>query len=518
MAATGGSTPIDPLLLAVTFTPPGGTFVAERQVELAVNDPAVEIHYTLDGSAPEASSPLYEGPLELDGSARVRARAFLPGDDQPRGPIFSASYLRVSEEVADFTSNLPIVVVHTFESGQLNAKGTEFEPAWLSLSVPSSGTTELVGDAALQSGIGIHVRGQTSRDFPKKQYAVELRDDTSGDDRKLSLLGMPAESDWVLSDALVFDRTSLRNALAYEMSNRIGRYAPRTRFVEVFLADQEGDVSSESFVGIYTLIEKIKRDGQRVDVGKLEEGENEQPAVTGGYILSIDKGGAELLAGNQQFHFVYPDAELMVTAARAPQFDFIRDYLEDLDEALKAPDFIGPSHGQHYSEFMDVDSFIDHQIVNALSKNVDGLRLSTYFHKDRGGLLVAGPVWDFDRSLGTPYDRRATDPEEWTLEDSDGTKYFDQGYWGLLFEDPSFKARYKERFLALLEQELSPSQLTALVDSLAAQIGPAAVARNFERWNEFPPAQDSYENELSILKTFLERRAAFIQRELEAWP
>jgi hypothetical protein len=190
--------------------------------------------------------------------------------------------------------------------------------------------------------------------------------------------------------------------------------------------------------------------------------------------------------------------------------------LQDLAEALSAPDFIGPSHGSHYSEFIDVDSWIDHQILNTLAKNVDGLRISTYFHKDRGQPLAAGPVWDFDRSLGTPYDGRATAPEEWRSENGDGTDYFNIGFWGLLFKDPAFRTRYKQRFQALLAAELSPGELVGLVDSLASQLGPAA-ARNYERWSEFPPAEGTHQGEIAILKSFLERRSVWIRNELETW-
>jgi hypothetical protein len=517
-AGTAGAPPTVPTTMRVSFTPPGGTFVGTSRVEISSADQGVELRYTLDGSVPEQTSLIYDGPIELSASTRILVRAFRPGVAEPAGPIFAASYLRVADDVASFSSNLPIAIVHTFDSGKLDAKSSEFVPAWLSIAAPAaSGRSALVGASSVQSGIGIHVRGQTSRGFPKKQYAVELRDDNSGEDRKLALLGMPAESDWVLSDSVVVDRSLIRNALAFAISNQIGRYAPRTRFVEAFLVDGGGDVNQSTYVGVYTLIEKIKRDSARVDVAKLEATELALPGISGGYIVSIDKGDPSFAAGGETFQFVYPDAELMLDAARAPQVDYLRDFIADFAEAVAAPDFIGPSHGQHYSEFIDVDAFIDHQIVNALAKNVDGLRISTYFHKDLDGPLVAGPVWDFDRSLGTPYDERASEPEEWRLSQSDGTDYFEEGFWGDLFVDPAFRTRYKQRFLTLLEGELSADVLVGLVDSLSAQLSEAA-PRNFERWSDYPPSGGTHAGELAILKEFLQRRAAWIQTELEAWP
>ncbi len=83
------------------------------------------------------------------------------------------------------------------------------------------------------------------------------------------MLGLPSHSDWVLSDPVVYDRSLIRNALAYALSNRIGRYAPRTRFAEVFMVDDDGDVGAQDFLGFFTLIEKIDRDPDRVDVSRL---------------------------------------------------------------------------------------------------------------------------------------------------------------------------------------------------------------------------------------------------------
>jgi hypothetical protein len=57
---------------------------------------------------------------------------------------------------------------------------------------PKSGTSRIVGRAALDARIGIHVRGETSRNFPKKQYALELRADDEDTDSDRPMLGLPS--------------------------------------------------------------------------------------------------------------------------------------------------------------------------------------------------------------------------------------------------------------------------------------------------------------------------------------
>ena len=78
----------------------------------------------------------------------------------------------------------------------------------------------------------------------------------------------------------------MRNYLAYEFSNRIGRYASRTRFVELFLNEGTGvSLTEKHYAGVYLLIEKIKRGEKRVDIQSLKSTQEDPSEITGGYIL-----------------------------------------------------------------------------------------------------------------------------------------------------------------------------------------------------------------------------------------
>src|SRR5688572_26823229 len=120
--------------LAVLFSPSAGTFVGSETVTLTVQGRA-SIHYTLDGSLPTAMSPIYQGPVTLDKSTRLRAVAIVPGapirggaggataDAGLQGPVATEIYLRVDPDTQSFTSHLPIILIHTFESGMLDSFG-----------------------------------------------------------------------------------------------------------------------------------------------------------------------------------------------------------------------------------------------------------------------------------------------------------------------------------------------------------------------------------------------------------
>ena len=101
------------------------------------------------------------------------------------------------------------------------------------------------------------------------------------------LLGLPKESDWVLY-APYSDKSLMRDVLGYELSNQIGRYAARTRFVEVFLNDSRGKLTQRSYLGVYIFEEKIKRGKNRVAIEKLAPGDSTEPNISGGYIVKKD--------------------------------------------------------------------------------------------------------------------------------------------------------------------------------------------------------------------------------------
>jgi mono/diheme cytochrome c family protein len=71
--------PGKPVLAPPALSPPGGEFKTPVTVHLKHPDPNAIIHYTLDGSVPGASAPVYEKPLTITGPATLRASAYKKG-------------------------------------------------------------------------------------------------------------------------------------------------------------------------------------------------------------------------------------------------------------------------------------------------------------------------------------------------------------------------------------------------------------------------------------------------------
>ena len=132
--------------------------------------------------------------------------------------------------------------------------------------------------ASYDGSIRIKLRGNSSLMLSQKKFTFETCD-AEGHSVDVSLLGMPAESDWVLL-APYNDVSLLRDVFAFTLWREMGHWAPRTRMVEVVLNDK--------YVGVYALCESIKRGPERVDVEKLKDNDLTGREVTGGYILRID--------------------------------------------------------------------------------------------------------------------------------------------------------------------------------------------------------------------------------------
>ena len=275
------------------------------------------------------------------------------------------------------SSNLPIVVINT------NGQDIPDDPkisADMGIIYNGEGQRNKLTDPfnEYNGKIAIEIRGQSSQMFPMKSYSVDLKK-ASGSSLDQALLGMPAESDWVLY-APYTDKTLMRNVLAYTLAAKTGHWAPRCRYVELVL---NGD-----YRGVYVLLEKIKRGKNRVDIPKIAATDLSGDALTGGYIFSLDKDpdGLYSTPSNRQFSYVYPK----LADIKDEQAAYLKSYVDAFEAALSASNYQDPENGVR--KYADLASFIDYFIVNEVSRNVDGYRLSTFFHKNResaGGKIMA---------------------------------------------------------------------------------------------------------------------------------
>ncbi|NMH26576.1 CotH kinase family protein [Flavobacterium silvaticum] len=383
------------------------------------------------------------------------------------------------------SSNLPIVIINT------NGVAIPDEPKIDALmGIIDNGPDQMNHLTDAQNGfsgnIGIELRGNYSQGLPQKPYNFETRD-AAGEELNVGLLGMPSEHDWCLI-ANYNDKVFMRNKLAYSLFEQMGNYAARSRYCEVIL--------NGSYQGIYLLMEKIKRDNDRVDIAKLETTENTGINATGGYILKSDYWTWED-SWQLNYHpldhpdldvrlvYEYPKPEDITDAQKS----YIQQYIDTMETALYGEDFTDPANG--YSKYLDVDSFVDYFIVNELARNIDGFRKSWFFSKDKdvsateNSKLKAGPVWDFDwawKDIWSCSIFEATDGSGWAHLINDCSPDVNSNGWYIrLLQDPAFANRLRCRWETFRASFLSDAEVDAFINNVADELSVAQV-RHFEKW------------------------------------
>ncbi|MFZ2147039.1 MAG: CotH kinase family protein, partial [Sedimentisphaerales bacterium] len=496
-----------------------GFYTAPFSVTIATETENAVIYYTLDGSEPYNTSGrgrhpggiVYTNPIPITMTTHLRVKAIKPGWKPSN--IETQSYIFLEPDAKDFSSNLPIAVIDTF--GEFVGQTTQTQTLTFAgfIDTTNRGRAKITNLPDFVGRAGLNIRGKSSAGFAKKQYHFETLDEYDGD-KDVSILGFPAESDWVLQ-APYSDKSLMRNFLAYKWSNDIGRYAVRTRFIELFLNTDGGGVSMSDYVGVYVLMEKIKQGENRVNIVKLEPSDNAEPQITGGYIIKKDKLDPDDVTFNTstglQLIYVEPNG-VDITQA---QMDWIKSYINEFESVLYGPNFADPING--YAAYIDVDSFIDHHILVELTKNIDGFRLSTYMFKDRDGKLNMGPVWDYNLSLGNANYLDGWIPTGWYYDLlSDG----DYPWWRRLFQDPKFRLRYADRWFGLRKSLFSTGSLLKDIDDASSLLDEAQV-RNFDCWkilgvplwpNWF--IAQTYQEEIDWMKGWLEERLTWMDTQI----
>lgn len=484
----------------IAFDPPGGGFIVPFELRLSTRLPNAEIHYTLDGTLPTNASPLYDAPIMVSATSLVRARAT---SETRATPTIQHSYLRLAEDAAEASSNLPLMVVHRLGHAPPDVESHEFVSAVFAVFEPQDGRARLAGPATWSGRLGVKVRGRTSRSQPKRSFTIELRGEQE-EDLPLPLMGMPAEGDWVLYAPYTRDRSMMRNALMYELSRRMGRYAPRTRFCELYFVSDHADVQAQDYAGVYVLTERVTRGDERIDIHKLGT------SLTGGYIMQVDDPDAPeeaFSAADQTFVYVDPDYDEITNA----QASYLKEYLNGWNRAIRSDDGTDPENGNAYQALMDIPSFVDHHILNLLAKNPDAFRLSAYYYKDRSGPLCAGPIWDMELGLGNRDDKRSLDPA--SLDPLLSTEYFMLPPYDALFARPSFVEAYWQRWDELLETTLTAHAVRELLADYQHQLSEAEL-RNRTRWPDMTPANGDLGLEAYRLSNWLDMRLQWIHAEL----
>jgi subtilisin-like proprotein convertase family protein len=376
-------------------------------------------------------------------------------------------------------TNIPMVILKTM--GQSITSNTKIT-AKMSIIDNGIGAINHVTDPpnVYNGFIGINIRGSSSSGFPQKQFSVETRD-SIGNNLNVSLLGMAVDNDWILY-APYTDKSLMRNRLTYDLSNDMGRWAIKGKFCEVILNGE--------YIGIYELTENIKRTTGRLDIAKLTQTDTTGDAITGGYIVKIDRvSGPSWVStylpdptnvyNNQiTYQCIYPKATNILPV----QFNYIQNFVDSFETALASATFENELTG--WRKYADENSFIDYFLLNELTKNVDAYTLSTFFFKDKnskGGKLQMGPNWDYNLAWHNADYCTGDLADGWIYRKNDVCQTDIPFWWKRFMLDSLYTNHMKCRWNNLRSTILDTTNIFSKMETMALYLNESK-DRHFVQW------------------------------------
>jgi hypothetical protein len=333
------------------------------------------------------------------------------------------------------------------------------------------------------------------------------------------LLGLPIENDWILYGPYP-DKTLLRDVLTFDLSRKMGHYASNWRYCELVI---DGD-----YKGLYILLERVKRDNNRVDVARLDADDLAGDSLTGGYIVKVDKLTGEVgyswtSAYNNEVVFQFHDPEY--DELNPIQASYMEDFVTDFEQATWGPQFDDPNLG--FDQYIDRTSFYDFFILQELGRTVDGYRSSSFMHKDKNsgawnGKLVAGPMWDFNLSYGNAdyCDAELTTGWQYNFDEVCNFTSAIPFWWEKLLQSTSYRNGLRCRWEQLRQGPLHTDTIHQWIDSMVNYLSEARI-RNFQEWpiigvyvnwNAFVGA--TYEEDVTYLKNYIAQRALWMDANI----
>lgn len=351
--------------------------------------------------------------------------------------------------------------------------------------------------AVTDTAAEISLRGNSTSGAEKAPYNIRFSE-------RVSLLGMDRGRRWTLL-ANLYDKTLMRNYIAYYLAGQMGLpYTSQCRFTEVYLNGE--------YRGSYNLIEPVTDGRGRVEI----DPENLD------FIFEVDMNrndGSYYLKPKHGQRMKVTKPEQVDSASRA----ILKDFFDLMDKALMTRDM------EQYSEYIDVDSFVDFYIHSELTKSIDVYDFSTrYFMKD--GKLYAGPVWDYDLSMGNVSESCREDKyytycnvRGFGTDSGDSAEgvWMDNYWFHELLKDPAFCRRVRDRFeelYPLFENLFTANEKgPCLIDWILSRYG-KSFRRNYEQagWSELRRysglAKDEtlpFDEETEWLRSWFERRVTW---------
>lgn len=395
-----------------------------------------------------------------------------------------------------------IIYVHTFTGLPVLWIETEERQGIISRDEYISGTFKLHEDVVtrgagdvIEGKLNIRGRGNSTWAMPKKPFRLKFED-------KLSFFGMPTNKHYALL-ANYFDKSMLRTALAFKMGElSILDFTPKSHFVELILNGR--------YCGTYQFTESIRIDENRVNIGD------------DGILLEIDNHLRENEIGFWTPVLKEKGWPIRIHKPEVNVGDegylYIFKFVNEAEAVLYSDNFLDEDSG--YRKFFDIESFVEWYLINEILENPTAAD-NCYLNIKRGGLIKAGPLWDFDLSIANnPY----ASIGKWGDQTVKPTGFWvkNELWMPQFFKDPAFVKLVKERFKHFYSHK---DELFIFINEYSQYLE-HSVAENDNRWHllynvPFDDATNifdiygNYQNEVQYIKNFINIRLEWLREQFE---
>lgn len=355
--------------------------------------------------------------------------------------------------------SIPNLIIHTKNGNDITSKENYLDA---DLRVENANGFSLTID-----NMRIRGRGNSTWGYPKKPYRLKF-------DKDISLLGMKPATDYVLL-AEHNDKSLMRNYAAHYLSSYLKLpHSLEANYVNVYL--------NGNYNGLYLLTEQVAVSKNRLNIDVSED-------IDGGFLIELEReferANSEGIENRDWFRMqnpnpndrnnegdptLYQELYYVVKSPKLKEYDevaqlnkinYYKNYFKDFEDSVKT---------NKYSDYIDVDNFIDYFILTELFKQVDIGYSSVFITKDKNEKMQMGPIWDFDISSGN----------------GNYYAYGPKGFWadynpwfGILIKNKGFEIKYIERFNEVIDLYFE-KLISELMDT--REIIQTAANRNFDKW------------------------------------
>ena len=323
-------------------------------------------------------------------------------------------------------------------------------------------------------------RGNMTWNYDKRPYTLTLSSDAA-------LLDMHPASKWILL-ANAADETNLNNKIVFDLAQDLDlQWTPQCQWTDLYINGE--------YRGLYLLTEKVE----------VQENRLALDIPSGDFLCKIDLEERWATMQNPFFTDIGRTVEICAPAIPgAAELDRMENLVNRMEQEILS------GTNLRSSTILDLDSWVYRYLFDEVFANIDSDLASCFFYYS-DGTFFAGPLWDYDMTLGN-YPRNQ-DPHSFLAKNHRKSQFFLSPYYDALYHNASFYQRmcelYRTEFVPEL-QNLLDGKIDAYIDYLAD-----TSRANSLRWRSmYDNLPADVVHTPDALKTYLAERVRFLD---SAW-